>query len=129
MELQDRRHNLDPVTNRKKWSEDIEKSQGQALNYLPVGCREPKIAKAYEVLWASEGDSSGGCTAADNAIVRMVFLVGLDKKFKLSLAYLMSTSRNFDKVLWDLNFCHLNANHKIATPINWKQVEDATSCP
>ena len=49
MELQDRRHNLDPVTNRKKWSEDIEKSQGQALNYLPIGCCELKIAKAYEV--------------------------------------------------------------------------------
>jgi len=120
---------VDPVTNHKEWSKDIEKSQGHALNYPLIGDPELKVAKAYEMLPASEGDSSEGRTAADNATVRSVFLIGPDKKIKLSLTYPMSTGRNFDEVLRVLDSCQLTAAHKVATPVNWQQGEDVIIVP
>ena len=94
-----------------------------------IGDPELKVAKAYEMLPAEEGDSSEGRTAADNATVRTVFLVGPDKKIKLSLTYPMSTGRNFDEVLRALDSCQLTAKHKVATPVNWKQGEDVIIVP
>ena len=81
------------------------------------------------MLPASEGDSSEGRTAADNATVRTVFLIGPVKKIKLSLTYPMSTGRNFDEVLRVLDSCQLTAKHKVATPVNWKQGEDVIIVP
>ncbi|HEY4900070.1 MAG TPA: peroxiredoxin, partial [Terriglobales bacterium] len=82
------------------------------------------VAKLYDMLPASAGDSSKGRTAADNMTVRNVFIVGPDKKIKLILVYPMTTGRNFDEVLRVLDSLQLTARHKVATPVNWKQGED-----
>ncbi len=120
---------VDPVDNHLAWSKDIEETQGHAVNYPLIGDPELNVAKLYEMLPAEAGDSSEGRTAADNATVRSVFLVGPDKKIKLSLTYPMSTGRNFDEVLRVLDSCQLTAKHKVATPVNWKQGEDVIIVP
>ena len=81
------------------------------------------------MLPAGAGDTSAGRTPADNATVRTVFLIGPDKKIKLSLTYPMSTGRNFDEVLRVLDSCQLTARHQVATPVNWKQGEDVIIVP
>jgi len=81
------------------------------------------------MLPADEGTSSDGRTAVNNATVRTVFLIGPDKKIKLSLTYPMSTGRNFDEVLRVLDSCQLTAKHQVATPVNWKQGEDVIIVP
>ena len=73
-------------------------------------------------------ETSEGRTAADNATVRTVFMVGPDKKIKLMLTYPMSTGRNFDEVLRVLDSCQLTAKHKVATPVNWKNGDDVIIC-
>src|SRR5262247_1212487 len=78
---------VDPVDDHKRWSKDIEETQGHAVNYPLIGDPDLKIAKLYEMLPASAGDTSKGRTPADNATVRSVFLIGPDKKIKLSLTY------------------------------------------
>ncbi len=120
---------VDPVDNHLAWSKDIEETQGHAINYPLIGDPELNVAKLYEMLPAEAGDSSEGRTAADNATVRSVFLVGPDQKIKLSLTYPMSTGRNFDEVLRVLDSCQLTAKHKVATPVNWKQGEDVIIVP
>ena len=120
---------VDPVTDHHAWSKDIERSQGHAINYPLIGDPELGIAKAYGMLPAGAGETSEGRTAADNATVRTVFLIGPDKKIKLSLTYPMSTGRNFDEVLRVLDSCQLTAAHKVATPVNWKQGEDVIIVP
>ena len=111
------------------WSKDIEETQGHAVNYPLIGDPELKIATLYEMLPAGAGTTSEGRTAVDNLTVRTVFLVGPDKKIKLSLTYPMSTGRNFDEVLRVLDSCQLTAKHKVATPVNWKQGEDVIIVP
>ena len=111
------------------WSKDIEETQGHAVNYPLIGDPELKIATLYEMLPAGAGTTSEGRTAVDNLTVRTVFLVGPDKKVKLSLTYPMSTGRNFDEVLRVLDSCQLTAKHKVATPVNWKQGEDVIIVP
>ena len=120
---------VDGVSDHEAWSKDIEKTQGHAVNYPLIGDPGLEIAKLYDMLPADAGDSSEGRTAADNATVRSVFLVGPDKKVKLSLTYPMSTGRNFDEVLRVLDSCQLTAKHKVATPVNWKQGEDVIIVP
>jgi alkyl hydroperoxide reductase subunit AhpC len=120
---------VDGVSDHKAWSKDIERTQGHALNYPLIGDSELKIAKLYDMLPADEGETSEGRTAVDNATVRSVFLVGPDKKIKLSLTYPMSTGRNFDELLRVLDSCQLTAKHKVATPVNWKQGEDVIIVP
>jgi len=115
---------VDPVDDHKRWSKDIEETQGHAVNYPLIGDPELKIAKAYDMLPETAGESSKGRTPADNATVRSVFVVGPDKKIKAMLTYPMSTGRNFDEVLRILDSCQLTAKHKVATPVNWKQGED-----
>jgi len=75
------------------------------------------------------GDTSEGRTAADNATVRSVFLIGLDKKIKAMLTYPMSSGRNFDEVLRLLDSCQLTAKHAVATPVNWKPGDDVIIAP
>jgi alkyl hydroperoxide reductase subunit AhpC len=87
------------------------------------------IAKLYDMLPADSGDTSEGRTAATNATVRTVFIVGPDKKIKLMLSYPMSTGRNFDEVLRVLDSIQLTATHKVATPVNWKKGEDVIIVP
>jgi alkyl hydroperoxide reductase subunit AhpC len=89
-----------------------------------IGDPELKIAKLYDMLPAEAGDSCEGRTAADNATVRNVFVIGPDKKIKLMLIYPMSSGRNFDEVLRVLDSLQLNAKHNVATPVNWKPGDD-----
>ena len=120
---------VDPTGNHTEWSKDIERTQGHAVNFPIIGDPELKVAKLYDMLPADAGESSEGRTAADNATVRTVFLIGPDKKVKLSLSYPMSTGRNFDEILRVLDSCQLTAKHKVATPVNWKQGEDVIIVP
>jgi alkyl hydroperoxide reductase subunit AhpC len=120
---------VDPVDNHKRWAKDIEETQGAAPNYPMIGDPELKVAKAYDMLPAGAGETSEGRTAADNATVRTVFVIGPDKKVKLSLTYPMSTGRNFDEVLRVLDSIQLTAKHKVATPVNWKKGEDVIIVP
>ncbi len=120
---------VDPVGNHEKWAKDIEETQGAKVNYPLVADSDLKVAKAYDMLPASAGNSSEGRTPADNATVRSVFIVGPDKKIKAMLTYPMSTGRNFDEVLRLLDSCQLTAKHTVATPVNWKQGEDVIIPP
>ena len=120
---------VDGVSDHAAWSKDIEESQGHAVNYPLIGDPGLEIAKLYDMLPAEAGDTSEGRTAVDNATVRSVFLVGPDKKIKLSLTYPMSTGRNFDELLRVLDSCQLTAKHKVATPVNWQQGEDVIIVP
>ncbi len=120
---------VDGVRDHSAWSKDIEESQGHAVNYPLIGDPGLEIAKLYDMLPAGAGDTSEGRTAVDNATVRSVFLVGPDKKIKLSLTYPMSTGRNFDELLRVLDSCQLTAKHKVATPVNWQQGEDVIIVP
>ena len=111
---------VDPVTNHSKWAKDIEETQGHAVTYPMIGDPELKVATAYDMLPEGAGTTSEGRTAADNATVRSVFIIGPDKKIKAMLTYPMSTGRNFDEVLRLLESCQLTAKHQVATPVNWK---------
>ena len=115
---------VDPVENHSRWANDIKETQGHAPNYPMIGDTELKIAKLYNMLPASAGESCEGRTAADNMTVRNVFVVGPDKKIKLIIVYPMTTGRNFDEVLRVIDSLQLTAKHKVATPVNWKQGED-----
>ena len=115
---------VDPVTNHSRWANDIEETQGYAVDYPMIGDPQLQVAKLYDMLPASSGETSEGRTAADNATVRTVFLIGPDKKIKLMLMYPMSTGRNFDEILRVLDSIQLTTKHKVATPVNWKPGED-----
>jgi alkyl hydroperoxide reductase subunit AhpC len=111
---------VDPVASHGKWVGDIEETQGHKVNYPMIGDPELKIAKLYDMLPGDAGDSCEGRTPANNATVRTVFVIGPDKKIKLTLSYPMSTGRNFDEVLRVLDSIQLTAKHPVATPVNWK---------
>ena len=120
---------VDPVDDHVKWKSDIESVSGNQVAYPMIGDSELKVAKLYNMLPASEGDSSEGRTPADNATVRSVFVIGPDKKIKLTLTYPMTTGRNFDELLRVLDSLQLTANHAVATPANWSQGEDVIITP
>lgn len=120
---------VDPVTSHSKWAADIEETQGHAVTYPMIGDPELKIAKLYDMLPADAGETSEGRTAANNATVRTVFVIGPDKKIKLMLVYPMSTGRNFNEVLRVLDSMQLTASHKVATPVNWIPGDDVIILP
>jgi alkyl hydroperoxide reductase subunit AhpC len=115
---------VDPVENHVKWAEDIKDTQGFAPNYPMIGDTELKVAKLYGMLPADTAGGSDGRTAATNATVRTVFIIGPDKKIKLHLAYPMTTGRNFDEILRVIDSMQLTSKHKVATPANWKNGDD-----
>ncbi|APX90479.1 peroxidase [Brevirhabdus pacifica] len=115
---------VDPVEDHHKWKSDIQTVSGNAVGYPMIGDTDLKVAKLYGMLPADTGGSSEGRSAADNATVRSVFIIGPDKKIKLSLTYPMTTGRNFDEILRALDSIQLTAEHKVATPANWKSGED-----
>jgi alkyl hydroperoxide reductase subunit AhpC len=119
----------DPVTDHGKWAADIEKTQGHKVGYPMIGDFDLKVAKLYGMLPAEAGDTCAGRTAANNATVRTVFMIGPDKKIKLMLIYPMTTGRNFDEVLRVLDSMQLTAKHQVATPVNWKQGDDVIIVP
>jgi alkyl hydroperoxide reductase subunit AhpC len=115
---------VDPVANHEKWAKDIQETQGHAPNYPLIGDSDLAVATLYDMLPEGAGTTSEGRTAADNATVRSVFVVGPDKKIKAMLVYPMSTGRNFDEVLRLHDSCQVTAKHTVATPVNWRPVED-----
>lgn len=115
---------VDPVESHKKWSVDIEETQGAAPNYPMIADSDLSISKLYGMLPADAGDTSEGRTPNDNATVRNVFIIGPDKKIKLILVYPMSTGRNFDEILRVIDSLQLTAKHSVATPANWRQGDE-----
>jgi len=115
---------VDRVDDHSKWAQDIKDVSGHAVNYPIIGDPELKIAKLYDMLPADAGNTSEGRTPALNAPVRTVFVVGPDKRIKLTLSYPMSTGRNFDEIIRVLDSVQLTAKHPVSTPANWKQGED-----
>ena len=120
---------VDPVANHTEWAKDIEETQGHAVNYPMIGDPNLAAAKLYNMLPADEAGTSEGRTAATNATVRSVFIIGPDKKIKLMLTYPMTTGRNFDEILRVLDSMQLTLKHKVATPVNWKNGEDVIIVP
>ena len=115
---------VDPVDSHGKWVADIEETQGAVVKYPMIGDTDLAVAKLYNMLPAEEPGTSDGRTAATNATVRSVFIIGPDKKIKLMLTYPMTTGRNFDEILRVLDSMQLTVKHKVATPVNWKNGED-----
>jgi alkyl hydroperoxide reductase subunit AhpC len=115
---------VDPVESHNKWKGDIQKATGHAVNYPMIGDRELKVAKLYDMLPATAGESSEGRTPADNQTVRSVFVIGPDKKIKLILTYPMSTGRNFQEILRAIDSIQLTAKFPVSTPADWKPGED-----
>ena len=120
---------VDPVDRHNGWAKDIAETQGAAPNYPMIGDSDLKVAKLYGMLPAEAGETCEGRTAADNATVRNVYVIGPDKKIKLVLSYPMSTGRNFDEVLRVIDSMQLTAKHKVATPVNWKNGDDVIILP
>jgi alkyl hydroperoxide reductase subunit AhpC len=120
---------IDPVDRHQGWAKDIAETQGTAPNYPMIGDTDLKVAKLYGMLPAEAGETCEGRTAADNATVRNVYVIGPDKKIKLVLSYPMSTGRNFDEVLRVIDSMQLTAKHKVATPVNWRNGQDVIILP
>ena len=115
---------VDPVENHHKWAQDIEETQGHMPKYPMIGDSDLAVAKLYNMLPAEEPGTSEGRTAANNATVRSVFVIGPDKRIKLMLTYPMTTGRNFDEILRVVDSMQLTQKHRVATPVNWKAGED-----
>ena len=120
---------VDSVDDHKKWSKDIEETQGAAPNYPMIGDPELKVAKLYDMLPAETTGAAAARTAADNFTVRNVYIIGPDKKIKLILTYPMTTGRNFDEILRVIDSIQLTTAHKVATPANWKQGDEIIIVP
>lgn len=120
---------VDPVDSHHKWKDDIKTATGQEVDYPLIGDKDLKVAKLYDMLPSSEGNTSEGRTPADNATVRSVFVIGPDKKVKLTITYPMTTGRNFDEILRAIDSIQLTANHQVSTPAQWKQGEDVIIVP
>ena len=112
----------DSVGDHSKWVGDIKETQGHAVNYPLIGGEDLTVAKLYDMIHPNA--SGGKRTAADNATIRSVFIIGPDKKIKAMLIYPMSAGRNFDEVLRLLDALQMNAKHGVATPVNWKPGQD-----
>ena len=114
---------VDPVEAHSRWATDIEATQGHAVTYPMIGDADLKVSKLYGMLPADTAGTSEGRTAATNATVRTVFIIGPDKGIKLALAYPMTTGRNFDEILRALDSLQLTTAHKVATPADWRPGE------
>lgn len=120
---------VDPVEDHKAWVGDIEETQGNAVHYPIIADTQLEVAKLYNMLPADEEGSHEGRSAATNATVRSVFIIGPDKKIKLMMTYPMTTGRNFDEILRALDSIQLTSRHKVATPANWQVGQDVIIVP
>ncbi|HEV7527848.1 MAG TPA: peroxiredoxin [Solirubrobacteraceae bacterium] len=114
---------VDALDNHEAWAKDIEETQGVAPNYPIISDNDFNVAKLYGMLAADTSGDVGARTPADNQTVRNVFVIAPDKTLRLILVYPMTTGRNFDEVLRVIDSLQLTANHKVATPANWKPGE------
>jgi alkyl hydroperoxide reductase subunit AhpC len=115
---------VDPIDRHQNWAKDIEETQGAAPNFPMIEDPTLAISQAYDMLPATAGNTADGRTAADNQTVRTVYVVGPDKKIKLTISYPMTTGRNFDEVLRVVDSLQLTAKHRVSTPVNWKHGDD-----
>jgi len=115
---------VDPIDRHGDWAKDIADTQGTAPNYPIIADGDYNVSKLYGMLPADTEGDPGTRTPADNQTVRNVFVIGPDKKVKLILVYPMTTGRNFDEVLRVIDSLQLTANHKVATPAQWKNGDD-----
>lgn len=114
----------DPAEDHREWLSDIEDVTGNRPAYPIIADTDLAVAKLYDMLPAVAGDSSAGRTAVDNQTVRVVFVIGPDRRIKLQMAYPMSTGRNFAELLRVIDSLQLTAGHKVATPADWQKGED-----
>jgi len=120
---------IDSVGDHTRWSKDIGETQGHEPNYPIIGDTDLTVARLYDMIHPNATGTAKERTAADNATVRSVFVIGPDRKIKAILTYPMSTGRNFDEVVRLLDSIQLTARHKVATPVNWKQGQDVIIVP
>ena len=120
---------IDPVDDHHAWAKDIEETQGLAPNYPLIGDPELTVAKLFGMIHPNATGGAKQRTAADNATVRNVYIIGPDKKIKLIITYPMSTGRNFDEILRVIDSLQLTAEHQVATPANWKPGEEVIIVP
>ena len=112
---------VDPVDRHAAWSKDIAETQGAEPNFPMIGDPDLSVSKLYGMLPADAGETCEGRTAADNATVRNVYVIGPDKKVKLVLSYPMTAGRNFQEILRVIDSLQLTAKHRVATPADWTQ--------
>ena len=120
---------IDPIDDHKRWLDDVEEVGNTVVNYPVIADTKLKVAKLYNMFPSDETGSAEGRTAMTNATVRSVFVIGPDKNIKLMIIYPMTTGRNFDEILRVIDSMQLTAEHKVATPVNWKQGEDVIIVP
>ena len=120
---------IDPINDHKQWLADVEEVGNTVVNYPVIADTDLKVAKLYNMFPADETGSAEGRTAMTNATVRSVFVIGPDKNIKLMIIYPMTTGRNVDEILRVIDSMQLTAQHKVATPVNWKQGEDVIIVP
>ena len=120
---------VDSSEDNRNWLPDIEDVSGNAVDYPVIGDVDLNVAKLYNMLPADESGSAEGRTAANNATVRTVYIIGPDKKIRAMLLYPMSSGRNFDEVLRLLDSVQLTENKGVATPVNWKSGDDVIVPP
>jgi len=106
---------VDPVSSHERWENDIAETQGTKVNFPMIGDPDRKVSNLYDMIHPN---------ASDTLTVRSVFVIGPDKKVKLSITYPASTGRNFDEILRVIDSLQLTAKHKVATPANWKHGQD-----
>jgi alkyl hydroperoxide reductase subunit AhpC len=111
---------VDPTDSHSKWAEDIKETQGTALNFPIIADPDRKVADLYDMIHPN---------ASDTFTVRSVFVIGPDKKVKLTLTYPASCGRNFDEILRVIDSLQLTSNYSVATPVNWKDGEDVIIVP
>ena len=111
---------VDPLDAHRQWSKDIEETQGTAPNFPMIADPGRKIAGLYDMIHPN---------ASDTLTIRSAFIIGPDKKIKLSINYPASTGRNFDEILRVIDSLQLTAKHQVATPVNWKSGEDVIIVP
>jgi alkyl hydroperoxide reductase subunit AhpC len=120
---------VDPLESHQRWKADIEAATGNRVDYPLIGDPELRIAKLFGMLPADADGAAEGRTAAQNATVRSVFVIGPDKRVKLVLTYPMTTGRDFGEILRALDSIRLTAEHQVATPAGWRQGEDVIVTP
>lgn len=120
---------VDRISDHQGWVQDIKDVSGNVVGFPMIGDHDLNVSKLYNMLPADAGETSEGRTAANNATVRTVYLIGPDKKIKAMLLYPMSSGRNFGEVLRLLDSIQLTERHNVATPVNWRPGEDVIIPP
>jgi alkyl hydroperoxide reductase subunit AhpC len=111
---------VDPVSSHERWLQDIEDATGHKLNYPLLGDEDHQVADLYGMIHPN---------ASDTLTVRSVFIIGPDKKVKLTITYPASTGRNFDEILRVLDSLQLTADYSVSTPVNWRDGEEVIIAP